>query len=108
MFKQKTLLLERWALTTSCLREVQAKSTWVKIMGLLLWLWHRDFFKLVGDACRGYLGVDEETVGGKNQQWARVLLWTNGRKVLGKLQVVVDTFVLLYTCGGSSHLGWLR
>lgn len=29
-------------------------------MRLPLCLWHRVFFKQVGDACGGYLGVDEE------------------------------------------------
>ena len=65
IYKQKFLFLERWAPTTGCFREgVQAKSAWVRIMGLPLCLWHREFFKQVGDACGDYLGVDEKTMGG--------------------------------------------
>ena len=65
-------------------------------MGLLLCLWHTDFFRQVGDACGGYLGVDKETMGNRNLQWARVLIKTNGKKVLGELQVVVgDLFFLV-------------
>ena len=60
-----------------------------RIVGLLLFLWQRDFFNKVGDAHGGYLGVDQETTGGKNLQWARILIKINGRKVSGRLQVVV-------------------
>ena len=35
------------------------------------------------------MGVDEETTRGRNLQWARVLVKTNGKKVPGRLQVVV-------------------
>ena len=31
------------------------------------------------------MGVDEETARGINLQWARVLIKTDGRKVLGRL-----------------------
>lgn len=83
-------MLERWVLTNGCYREgVLAKVAWVRIVGLPLCLWHRDFFKQVGDACEGFLGVDEQLVGGKNLQWARVLIKTNGRTVSRKVQVVV-------------------
>ena len=40
-------------------------------------------------------GVDEETAGGRNLQWARVLIKTNGRNVPGKLQVVLGGGILL-------------
>ena len=86
VFKQRPLKLERWSPTLGCLSErAQINSYWVRIVGLPLCLWHKDFFKRVDDACGGYVGVDEETVRGKNLQWARVLIKTNGRKVLGRL-----------------------
>ena len=67
----------------------------MRIVGLPLCLWHRDFFRQVGDACGGYLGVDEETMGNRNLQWARVLIKTNGRNMPGKLQVVLGGGILL-------------
>ena len=76
IFKQKTLVLERWDPTIGCNREgVHAKEAWVRLVGLPLCLWHRDFFKQVGDACEGFLGVDEESVGGKNLQGARIFFF---------------------------------
>ena len=81
VFKQRPLKLERWSPTLGCLSErAQINSYWVRIVGLPLCLWHKDFFKRVDDACGGYVGVDEETVRGKNLQWARVLIKTNGKK----------------------------
>ncbi|RVW98539.1 hypothetical protein CK203_026780 [Vitis vinifera] len=46
------------------------------------------FAEEVEYACGGFLGV-HETPRGKNLQWARVLIKTNRRKVLGSLQVAV-------------------
>ena len=56
---------------------------------LPLFYWDKGFFKQVEYACGGFLGVHEETPRGKNRQWARVLIKTNRRKVLGSLQVAV-------------------
>ena len=100
IYKQKFLFLDRWAPTTGCFKGVKAKSAWVRIMGLPLCLWHREFFKQVGDACGGYLGVDEKTMRGENLQWARVLVQMNGREAPGKLQVVVGDFCF------TVHLWW--
>ena len=58
------------------------------------------FFKQVGDNFK----VDEETVGVKNLQWARVLIKMKRRKVPGKLQVVVGQlpFFCLPMAGAST------
>ncbi|KAL6322405.1 hypothetical protein AAG906_007959 [Vitis piasezkii] len=63
-------------LQEGCLSESsQPSSHWVRIVGLPLCLWHRDFFRQVGDVCGGHLWVDEETMGGRNLQWARTPPW---------------------------------
>ena len=56
VFKQRPLKLERWSPTVGCLNESSEPSSyWVRIVGLPLCFWHRDFFRQVGDACWGYL-----------------------------------------------------
>ena len=56
VFKQRPLKLERWSTTVGCLNESSEPSSyWVRIVGLPLCFWHRDFFRQVGDACWGYL-----------------------------------------------------
>lgn len=54
-------------------------------MDLLLLLWHRDFFKQVVDACRGYLGVDEETVGGKKSVVGKSVTLDKWEKGVGEV-----------------------
>lgn len=69
VYKQKSPLLDRWNPEVGCFRKgVQAKSAWVRLVGLPLFLCDRVSFKQVGDACGGFLGVDEETAGWKNLQ----------------------------------------
>ena len=66
-YRGKPFFLDRWNPFVGCFREgVQANKAWVRILGLPLFLWDKSFFKQVGDACDGFLGVDEETFEGKN------------------------------------------
>ena len=81
-YKGKPFLLDRWSPLTGCFREgVQARKVCVRIIGLPLFLWDRDFFKQVGAACGGFLWVDEEIAEGKDFEWARILVKTKGRRV---------------------------
>ena len=36
---------------------------WVRLLGLLLFLWDNAFFKQFGDACGSFVAVDKDTVG---------------------------------------------
>lgn len=45
-----------------CLKEgALVKETWVRVLGLPLHLRGMEFFKRVGDACRGFAGVEVPT-----------------------------------------------
>ena len=87
VFRQRPLKLERWSPTIGCLsKRAQTSSHWVRIVGLLLCLWHKDFFKQVGDVCGGGQGDCEGqkfTMGTSFNQnkWKK--------KVSGRLQVVL-------------------
>lgn len=66
VFKGKVLMLDRWSLEIGYLKEgAQTKNAWVRLVVLPLFLWDKAFFKQVGDAHKGFLGVDKEIVGGR-------------------------------------------
>lgn len=52
-------------------------------------------FKYLGDYCGGYVVVDEDTARCQNLQWARVLMRSNGKKLLGSFQAVVGSPLLV-------------
>ncbi|RVX23331.1 hypothetical protein CK203_000427 [Vitis vinifera] len=58
--------------------EVHVDETWVKILGLPLFLCDKGFFKEFGDASGGFVAVDEDTANCCKLQWVRVLLKTRG------------------------------
>ena len=51
-FKGKSLKLDWWSPEVGCFKEgASAKEIWVRMIGLSVHLWRKDFFKRVGDAC---------------------------------------------------------
>lgn len=70
------------------------------MFGLPVHLWGKEFFKIVGDACRGFVMVDVETEERHHLKWDRLLVKSSGRKVPTQLVVVdrEDVFAI--------HLWW--
>lgn len=80
-------------------------ETWVKILGLPLFLCDKGFFKEFGDASGGFVAVDEDTANCCKLQWVRVLLKTRGLYFLSSLQFVVGDFCFPFLFGGNFLLG---
>ncbi|KAL6338771.1 hypothetical protein AAG906_023921 [Vitis piasezkii] len=58
----KRLTLDWWSPKVGCLKEgALVKETWVRVLGLPLHLRGMEFFKRVGDACGGFVGVEVPT-----------------------------------------------
>ena len=60
----------------------------MRILGLPLQFWCMEFFKKVGDACGGFVDVDEETKESRYRRGARILVKNNGKEVPGRLEVI--------------------
>ena len=93
VFKEKEFLLHKWGPKVGCFRNgSHAKEVWVKIVGLPLHLQSREVFKSIGERCRGFIAVDEETTFFSQLQWARILVRAFGKNRPGSLQVVAGNF----------------
>ena len=74
-FKDLFLHLERWDPKVGCSQYCeQIKEVWVRVVGLPLHFWSREVFRKIGDCCRGFVAVDENTATFKELQWARLLV----------------------------------
>ena len=68
--------------------EFQRDVSWVRIPRLPLQFWCMEFFRRVGDACGGFVDVDEETKKSRYRRGARILVKNNGKEVPGRLEVI--------------------
>ena len=50
------------------------EKAWVRVVGLLIHLWSRKVMEKIGDACGGFLAVDEDTDKLGELGWARILV----------------------------------
>ena len=57
----------------------------MRIVGLPFHFWSREVFKRIGESCEGFVAVDEETTFFSQLQWARILVRTTGKDLLGSL-----------------------
>ena len=89
LFEGRRLLLEWRRLDVGRFREdACVGKLWVRVLGLPVHLWGREFFKWLGDACGGFVAVDEETTERRNLKWARTLIKSSVRKTSSQLFVV--------------------
>lgn len=72
-------------------------EVWVRVRGLPMHLWGKEFFKRVGDACGGFVVVDMETEERRYLTLTRLLVKFSGRKVLNWL-MAVDNEVVFALC----------
>ena len=67
--------LEHWSPRSGCWAEgEERKEAWVRIVGLPISLWSPKILRRVGDACGGFITVDEHTKSMGDLQWARILV----------------------------------
>ena len=87
--KDNVLFLEKWHPEVGCFcNEAKAKEAWVRVVGLPLYLWSREVFKLIGDGCGGLIAMDEKTDFMANLQWARLLVKVVGKDFPTSVQLV--------------------
>ena len=72
----------------------------MRVVGLPLHLWSREVFKRIGDGCRGFVAMDEDTNSLTELQWAQILVKRAVRVLPNTAQVVVGSGC--YSC----HLWW--
>ena len=71
--------LEHWSPRSGCWAEgEERKEAWVRIVGLPISLWSPKILRRVGDACGGFITVDEHTKSMGDLQWARILVKLRG------------------------------
>lgn len=65
--------MEQWRLEVGCFREdASVSEAWVRVLELLVHLWGKAFFKMLSDACGGFIVVDMDTDERCHLKWARL------------------------------------
>ncbi|RVW28673.1 hypothetical protein CK203_081323 [Vitis vinifera] len=88
----KILQSARWKLKTGCLlKEGSIRKAWMRMLGLPLHMWSWEEFMKIGNCCRGFVAVDEDTTYSSYLQWARILVKLDLRALASLFQVVVGS-----------------
>ena len=67
--------LRTWGEDMGCSSQgFSEEKAWVRVVGLPVHLWSRTVMEKIGDACGGFLAVDEETDELGELGWARILV----------------------------------
>ena len=91
-FKESSLHLDRWDPKVGCSQNGERdKSVWVRVVGLPVHFWSQEAFRKIGDCCRGFVAVDENTANFKELQWGKLLVRYEGLEWPSSLQVVVGS-----------------
>ena len=79
-FKGGVLQLDWWSPESGCLRSKGSmQEAWIRVVGLPLHLWTTEILRKLGDACGGFVAVDELTEMRKEVKWARLLIKLSGK-----------------------------
>ena len=98
---KNNVLLKKWYLGVGCFcYGANTNEAWVRVVGLLLHLWSRKVFKLIGESYGGFIAVDENTDSMAKLQWVRILVKLVGRDLSTFIQIVVGLGSF------STHLWW--
>ena len=74
-FKGGVLQLDWWSPESGCLRRKgSVQEAWIRVVGLPLHLWTTEILRKLGNACGGFVAVDEFTEMKKEVKWARLLI----------------------------------
>ncbi|RVW91099.1 hypothetical protein CK203_039965 [Vitis vinifera] len=85
------LLFEFESLSEAEWQGICTKVAWVRVAGLSLQMWSREVFKKIGDGCRGFIAVNEDTAFFSKLQWARILVKLVGKELPSSLEIVVGS-----------------
>ena len=79
-FKGGVLQLDWWRPEAGCLRRKDSiKEVWIRVVGLPLHLWKPEILRKLGEACGGFVAVDENTEKKMEARWARLLIKVEGK-----------------------------
>ncbi|KAG5577179.1 hypothetical protein H5410_057313 [Solanum commersonii] len=82
IWKRNKIKLEWWNPYVGCEPTTyKPKSTWIRVMGLLMHLWTDETFKEIGKLCGGWLMTEEETELRNHLKWARIEIRGDGRSI---------------------------
>ena len=85
-FGDKVFHLERWGPEVGCSRAgVHVNHCWVRVVGFPLHFWNWEVFRKLGDSCGGFIVVNDEATNFVQLQWARLLVRSKGKDLLGML-----------------------
>lgn len=71
------LSLDWWSLSSTGKAAI-SKNIWVKVFGVPLHAWSLETFKLIGDKCGGFIGMDEDTENRSHFFWSRIYVKNTG------------------------------
>ena len=79
-FKGGVLQMEWWRPEAGCLRRKDSiQEVWIRVVGLPLHLWKPEILRKLGDACGGFVALDENTKKKMEVRWARLLIKVEGK-----------------------------
>lgn len=86
-WKKSGVKLE-WNPTTGCSpHEQKNKSTWIGAVGLSLYLWSHEIFRLIGYLCGGWKSTKEETKMKNLLKWAQIEVNGDGRNIPSEVEI---------------------
>ena len=78
-FSGDVLQMERWRPEAGCVRSKESvQEVWIRVVGLPLHLWKPEILRQIGDACGGFVTLDNNTEDKKEVKWARILIKVEG------------------------------
>ncbi|GFY95614.1 hypothetical protein Acr_10g0009990 [Actinidia rufa] len=72
------------------------EASWVTVLGLPIFLWSKDVFRALGDRCRRYIMMAEETLRREHVKWAMICVKGTGTSVPATLSIGMGS--LVYEC----------
>ena len=72
--------MDWWSPESGCLRRKGSmQEAWIRVVGLPLHIWTTEILRKIGDACGGFVAVDELTEMKNEVKWARLLIKLSGK-----------------------------
>ena len=92
-----TMELRYWGDWCGCFEEKhKPEALWVRVLGLPVFLWSEDLFRVIGDRIGGFIMTAEETLCRDHVKWARISVKGPGTLIPASLSIGMDS--LVYEC----------
>ena len=82
--------LRRWKFDEGCSPISKTPQVWVRLFGLPVFVWEEKNLKKLGDACRGFIAVDNCTRAFSELHWAYLPVRADGKKFLQVLIIKME------------------